>query len=146
MKSEREGPESPGVLRLRTRLSKAYLELQRYSDAEKIGRSVLETNWRVRGADHMNTLDCMDEFRETLRGCGFLEEAAELGLDVVRRRRMIQGVDDPRTHKSAAVYCGVLRELRRDGEARQCEREWERIFGIPVEDFDLLDRLHSWDL
>ncbi|KZS96552.1 kinase-like protein [Sistotremastrum niveocremeum HHB9708] len=142
MNSQLAGPESPGLLLLQTKLSKAYLELHRYKEAEALGRSVLEINRRVRGVNHMNTLDCMQEVMGILKGCGLLDEAAEMGLDLVQRRRKVQGDNDPRTHESVEAYCGILRELGRDEEARR----WERILEIPVKHLELFDRLYSLNL
>ncbi|KZT34021.1 kinase-like protein [Sistotremastrum suecicum HHB10207 ss-3] len=106
--------------------------LRRYDDDPPFlnkRRHTLEIMRCVHGVDHSETLRGTHEFMLTLEQCGVLEDAIEIGADLVLRLWKKFGGDDFRLHESVTEYGRILRRLGKNQEAAR----WENVLTYPVD-------------
>ncbi|KAJ6500261.1 hypothetical protein DFH09DRAFT_1203257 [Mycena vulgaris] len=80
-----------------TQYGLAYSQTSRYYDAEPIQVAALEHHQKIRGDDHADTVDAMNNLAITYHELGRFEEAEELKIRVLDKRSKLLGDDHPDT-------------------------------------------------
>jgi tetratricopeptide (TPR) repeat protein len=97
------------VLDYMTNLALIYKNQGRWKEAENLEVQLMETNLRVLGEEHQDTLISINNLAVTLWTQGRLKEAEELCTKVVKTRKRVLGTDHPHTLNSMGNLAIVFR-------------------------------------
>jgi hypothetical protein len=102
------GPEDRGVLAARSRTGRSLFRLGRYDEAEALLRRTRDTQQRLLGAMHPDTLDSCHALQLVLGNHGRREEAINLLRSTIAARRQVLGPGHPATLRSRASMLTLL--------------------------------------
>ena len=101
------GEEHPDTLTSMANLATAYLNQERWKEAEELELPVMEVRQRVLGEEHPSTLTIMANLAVTYWARGRHQEAQELALQVLEKWKTVLGDSHPRT--LSVIYSALVR-------------------------------------
>jgi len=100
-------------------LATIYMHQRRWDEAEQLQVQIIETNKRVRKADHPFTLVSIVNLAEIYRGQRCWDEAEKLLVQVIETMKRVLGPDHPDTLISMANLAGTYKNQERWNEAEK---------------------------
>ena len=108
----------------RTCTASSAIRITRWVNSKRRGtaQAALETRRKVRGSDHPDTLNSINDVATILEAEGRRSEAETLRRELLQRRTALLGPDDPETLKAEDTLSVVLNGLERAAEAEPLAR------------------------